>query len=188
MRCLVKTFLKRGQEPPLYSAWCLRSCPNSSTVLWLERGTCQTWGIYPELGARAVITPGATLSGPALASWFQDRKLGDGNRDTFDQSDWCPIYQFCQAWISLLYLPDPRAKRNTVLKVKCFKGASLIGSRGVLAGARPVRSSRRVCHSCLWVCLWGNYPGDERDFCPSWCWKVNFPICQQWVTYKHQWC
>ena len=42
-------------------------------------------------------------------------------------------------------------------------GASLIGSKGVLGGARPVRSSRRVCHSCLWVCLWGIYPGDERD-------------------------
>ena len=33
----------------------------------------------------------------------------------------------------------------------------------LLAGARPV-SSRRVCHSCLWFCLRGNYPGDERDF------------------------
>ena len=88
----------------------------------------------------------------------------------------------------ILHLPDPRAKRNTVLKVKCFKGASLIGSNGVLAGARPVRSSRRVCHSCLWVCLWENYPGDERDFRPYWCRKVNFPIYKQWVTYNHQWC
>ena len=102
--------------------------------------------------------------------------------------DWCLIFLFCQAWISLLRLPDPRAKRNTVLKVKCFKEASLIGSNGVLAGARPVRSSRRVCHSCLWVCLRGNYPGDERDFRPCWCWRVNFPVYQQWVTYNHQWC
>ena len=94
----------------------------------------------------------------------------------------------CQAWISLLHLPDPRAKRITVFKVKCFKEAYLIGSNGVLAGARLVRSSRRVCHSCLWVCLRGNYPGDERDFRPCWCWRVNFPVYQQWVTYNHQWC
>ena len=54
------------------------------------------------------------------------------------------------------------------------RGASLIGSKGLLAGARPVRSSRKVCHSCLWVCLWRNYPGDERDFRPYWSWRVNF--------------
>ena len=75
------------------------------------------------VGARAVITPGATLSGPFLASGFLERKLGDGYRDTFDQSDWCLIFLFCQACISLLRLPDPRAKRKTVLKVKCFKEA-----------------------------------------------------------------
>ena len=33
------------------------------------------------------------------------------------------IFLFCQACISLLCLPDPRAKRKTVLKVKCFKEA-----------------------------------------------------------------
>ena len=40
---------------------------------------------------------------------------------------WC--WAVCQAYISLLLLPDPRAKRKTVLKVKCFKEASLIGSK-----------------------------------------------------------
>ena len=39
---------------------------------------------------------------------------------------------FCQACISLLRLPDPRAKGKTVLKVKCFKNASLIGSTGAV--------------------------------------------------------
>ena len=34
--------------------------------------------------------------------------------------------------MSLLRLPDPRAKKSTVLKVKCFKEASLIGSNGAL--------------------------------------------------------
>ena len=65
-----------------------------------------------------------------MASWFFERKLGDGYRDTFDQSDWCLTFLFCQACISLLHLPYPRAKRKTVLKVKCFKEASLFGSKG----------------------------------------------------------
>ena len=30
---------------------------------------------------------------------------------------------------TFLRLPNPRAKRKTVLKVKCFKEASLIGSK-----------------------------------------------------------
>ena len=76
------------------------------------------------------MTTGATLSGPSLASWFLERKLGDGNKDTLDQSDWCLMFLCCQAWISLLLLPEPRAKRKTALKVRCFRDASLRGSKG----------------------------------------------------------
>ena len=76
------------------------------------------------------MTTGATLPGPSLASWFLERKLGDGKRDTLDQSDWCLMFLCCHAWISLLLLPEPRAKRKTVLKVRCFRDASLRGSKG----------------------------------------------------------
>ena len=57
-------------------------------------------------------------------------KLGDGNRDTLDQSDWCLMFLCCHAWISLLLLPEPRAKTKIVLKVRCFRDASLSGSKG----------------------------------------------------------
>ena len=76
------------------------------------------------------MTTGATLPGPSLASWFLERKLGDGNKDTLDQSDWCLMFLCCHAWISLLLLLEPRAKRKTVLKVRCFSVASLRGSKG----------------------------------------------------------
>ena len=76
------------------------------------------------------MTTGATLSGPSLASWFLDRKLGEGYKDTLDQSDWCLMFLCNQAWISLLRLPEPKAIRKTVLKVKCFKEASFMGSNG----------------------------------------------------------
>ena len=70
---------------------------------------------------------GYTLS---LVSWFLDRKLGEGYKDTLDQSDWCLMFLCNQAWISLLRLPEPRANRKTVLKVKCFREASFKGSKG----------------------------------------------------------
>ena len=52
-------------------------------------------------------------------------KAGGWVQGHLDQSDWCLIFLFCQACISLLLLPDPRAKRKTVLKVKSFKEASI---------------------------------------------------------------
>ena len=76
------------------------------------------------------MTTGATLSGPSLASWFFDRKLGEGYKDTLDQSDWCLMFFCNQAWISLLRLPEPRANRKTVLKVKCFNEDSFKDSKG----------------------------------------------------------
>ena len=82
------------------------------------------------MGARAGITTGATLSGPSLDSWFLERKLGEGYYDTLDQSDWYLIFLCNQAWISLLRLPEPKAKRKRVLKVKCFREAPLRGSNG----------------------------------------------------------
>ena len=52
--------------------------------------------------------------------------------DTLDQSDWCLMFLCGKAWISLLRLPEPRASRKTVLKVKCFSEASFISSKGAL--------------------------------------------------------
>ena len=40
------------------------------------------------------------------------------------------MFLCCQACISLLLLPEPRAKWKTVLKVKCFSDASFRGSKG----------------------------------------------------------
>ena len=45
-----------------------------------------------------------------------------------DQSDWCLMFLCSQARISLLQLPEPRAKRKTIFKVRCFKGTSLRAS------------------------------------------------------------
>ena len=59
------------------------------------------------VGARAGITTGAILSKPPLASWFLERKLRAGYKDTFDQSNWCLMFLFCQAWISTCICQNP---------------------------------------------------------------------------------
>ena len=67
------------------------------------------------------------------------KKAGCWYKDTFDQSNWCLMFLFCQAWISLLRLPEPSVKRKTILKViASVKEASLRGSNGALPiGAMP---------------------------------------------------
>ena len=39
------------------------------------------------------------------------------------------MFLLSQAWISLVCLPEPKAKRKTVLKVRSFKEASLRGCK-----------------------------------------------------------
>ena len=73
---------------------------------------------------------------------------------------WC--WAVCQACISLLRLPESRAKRKTALKVKCFKEAfNWLKMNLVSWCKKPGRGSRKGLPSGLWVCLSGSYPGDE---------------------------
>ena len=49
-----------------------------------------------------------------------------------------------------LRLPEPKANRKTVLIVKCFREASLRGSKRTLsAGVEPGKRSKRGCPSSL---------------------------------------
>ena len=126
------------------------------------------------------MTTGATLSGPSLASWFLERKLGDGNRDTLDQSDWCLMFLCCHAWISLLLLPEPNAKRKTVLKVKCFRDASLSGSKGAFVNwcSTKERFQEGIPNRPLGLSLWKISRRQVR---------LYYPVYQQWQTCIHQW-
>ena len=73
-----------------------------------------------------------------------------------DQTDWCLMFLCSQAWISILHLPEPKANRKTILKVKCFREASLKGSKGPLsAGAENRERFQEGMLLVLRVCLYG---------------------------------
>ena len=126
---LSKPFLKETKTTSLFPI--LPYSPPVQIVAqcsdWTE-GPVRLEGSIQLGGARAVIPLGPHCLDPLWPadSW---EKAGRRVQGHLDQSDWCLIFLFCQACISLLRLPDPRSKRKTVLKVKCFKEASLIGSK-----------------------------------------------------------
>ena len=65
------------------------------------------------------------------------------------------MFLFYQPWISLLHFPEPRVKRKTVLKDKCFIKAYFIVSNNVFVNwCNTGGRSRRKCPSNSWVCLW----------------------------------
>ena len=178
------------------------------------------------VGARAVITPGATLDTlwPAdsrIESWVMDTGTPLTNRIGVQyisfarhESHFCrrarfssllmlkgefPVYQqwvtynhqwcwaVCQACISLLRLPELRAKRKTDLKVKCFKEAfnwfkmnlvSWCKNQGEVpgGGSPPAFGSVSVeaIQETSEIFILTNIDGQILDY-------------QQWLTCNHQW-
>ena len=97
-----------------------------------------------------------------------------------DQTDWCLMFLCSQAWISILHLPEPKANRKTILKVKCFLEASLRGSKGASsAGAeKEGKFPRGDTPLVLRVCLYGTI--QETSETPSLLTlMVEFPFVSQ---------
>ena len=69
-----------------------------------------------DLWVRVGRSPGAYILDPLWLADSLKRKLGKGWRDTLDQPVSCLMFLLYQAWISLLSLPEPRAKE------KCLEG------------------------------------------------------------------
>ena len=83
------------------------------------------------MGARAVITTGATLSGPSwpadswIESWVMDTRTPLTNR--------IGVYIFCLPSMNLTSVfARPKGQEEYRLEGQCFKEASLIGSNGAL--------------------------------------------------------
>ena len=187
MRCLCRNLSQRRQNHLLIlpEVWGplqrIAQCSNLKEGPVRLEGPIQSWdqGWYNHWGHTVWTLLGQLILGKKAGWWI--------HRGTFDQSDLYLIVLLCQAWISLLHLPDPRGKRKTVLKVKCFKEDPLIGSNGALVSRCKTSERLQEGIPSLGLSLW-RLSRRRARFCPCWCWRVNFPVYQQWLTCNHQWC
>ena len=69
----------------------------------------------------AGIVTGNTLWESSLASWFLAIKSEEENKTTFSQWPRLDTLFATQAWISLWRLPETKASKKTVLRVRCLR-------------------------------------------------------------------
>ena len=84
---------------------------------------------------RAGIVTGDTLWEASLASWFLAMKSDEGNKATFSYWPRLDTLFATQACISLRRLLEAKASKKAVLKVRCLRSVSFIGSKGALVSS-----------------------------------------------------
>ena len=84
---------------------------------------------------KAGIVTGETLWEPSLASWFLAIKSEEGNKATFSHWPRLDTLFATQAWISLQHLPEAKASKKAVLRVRCLRSVSFIGSKGAFVSS-----------------------------------------------------
>ena len=57
-------------------------------------------------------------------------KSEEGNKETFSHWPKLDTWFATQAWISLWHLPEDKASKKAVLRVRCVRFVSFIGSKG----------------------------------------------------------
>ena len=68
----------------------------------------------------------------ARSSWFLAMKSEEGNKATFSHWPRLDTLFAAQAWISLRRLPEAKASKKAVLRVRCLRSMSFIGSKVLL--------------------------------------------------------
>ena len=115
-------------------------------------------------------------------------KSEEGNKATFSHWPRLDTLFATQAWISLRRLPEAKASKKVVLRVRCLRSVSFIGSKSAFVSS--LRTER--FHLGRFLELLGRVTWSE-----NWrvtCYGLNFvrygaplgPKCQQWPSYNHQ--
>ena len=68
-------------------------------------------------------------------------KSEEGNKATFSHWPRLDTLFATQAWISLRHLPEAKASKKAVLRVRCLRSVSFIGSKGAFVSS--LRSTER---------------------------------------------
>ena len=69
-------------------------------------------------------------------------KSEEGNKVTFSHWPRLDTLFATQAWISLQRLPEDKASKKAVLRVRCLRSVSFMGSKGVFVSS--LRTNREV--------------------------------------------
>ena len=121
----LKEMKRRERDPLRYlSTWYLRACTRHKILSSLN--------CLSTMVVKAGIVTGDTLWEPSLASWFLAIKSEEGNKATFSHWPRLDTLFVTQAWISLQHLLEAKASKKAVLRVKCLRSVSFIGSKGAL--------------------------------------------------------
>ena len=113
-------------------------------------------------------------------------KSEEGNKATFSHWPRLDTLFATKAWISLQRLPEAKAKKKAVLRVRCLRSVSFIGSKGAFVSS--LRTTERF--------HFGRFLDFLDDPCENWratCEGLNFvqyggplgPKCQQWPPCNH---
>ena len=78
---------------------------------------------------------GDTLWEPSFVSWLLAMISEEGKRTTFFHWPKLNTVFANQAWISLRRLPEAKAGKKAVLKVRSLRSVSFIGSKGILVSS-----------------------------------------------------
>ena len=104
-------------------------------------------------------------------------KSEEGNKATLSHWPRLDTLFATQAWISLWRLPEAKASKKALLRVRCLRSVSLVGSKGAFVSS--VRTTGYISDDS-WNFL--------DDPCENWrvTWRVMDPKCQQWQLCNHQ--
>ena len=82
----------------------------------------------------------------SLASWLLAIKSEEGYKVTFSHWPKLDTLFATQAWILLWRLPEAKASKKAVLRVRCLRSLSFIGSKGVCVSSLSTKFPlEKVC-------------------------------------------
>ena len=115
-------------------------------------------------------------------------KSEEGNKATFSHWPRLDTLFATQAWISLRHLPEAKASKKAVLRVRCLRSVSFMGSNGAFVSS--LRTTERF-HLGKFLELLDDPCGNWRVTCEGLDY-VQYggplgPKCQRLQSCNHQW-
>ena len=134
---------------------------------------------------KAGIVTGDTVWEPSLASWSLAMKSEEGNKATFSHWPRFDTLFATQSWILLQCLTEAKAIKKAVLRVRCLRSLSFVGSKGAFVSSLSTTERFHLGRFLElldenWRVTCEGQTSEKSD-------AQLGPKCQQWQSYNHQW-